>query len=59
MVVPAHPLSSVLIQYMVWAATLVSLVSRNLHAGRLHVLDSYLFKLGCMIERIVWNRSVT
>lgn len=59
MVVPALPLPSILIQYILWAGTLGSFIPRNLLTARIHVLDSYLFKFGCMPERIVWKRSVT
>lgn len=59
MVVPALPLPSTLIQYILWAGTLGSFIPRNLLTARIHVLDSYLFKFGCMLERIVWKRSVT
>lgn len=59
MVVPALPLPSILIQYILWAGTMGSFIPRNLNTARIHVLDSYLFKFGCMLERIVWKRSVT
>lgn len=59
MVVPALPLLSISIQYMVCAGTLGSFTSRTLLSARIHVLDSYLFKFGCMLERIVSKRSMT
>lgn len=35
------------------------LYSKELAYSKIHVLDSCLFKFGCMLERIVWKRSVT